>query len=57
MLSLRIEKADDELIQAIAKGVAPKLSDADTRFISTLPKASLEWPCWLRSRMAMVAKP
>ena len=35
-LSLRIEKADDELIQAIAKGVAPKLSDADTQFISDL---------------------
>jgi hypothetical protein len=35
-LSIRVEKADDGHIQAIAKGVAPTLTDADSRFISDL---------------------
>ena len=35
-LSLRVEKADDKLIGEIAKGVAPKLTDTATRFITEL---------------------
>lgn len=35
-LSLRVEKADDKLIGVIAKGVAPKLTDTATRFITEL---------------------
>ena len=35
-LSLRVEKADDKLIGEIAKGVAPKLPDTATRFITEL---------------------
>lgn len=35
-LSLQVEKADDKLIGEIAKGVAPKLTDTATRFITEL---------------------
>lgn len=35
-LSLRVEKADDKLIAEIAKGVAPKLTETATRFITEL---------------------
>ena len=35
-LTLRVEKADDEHIQLIAKGIAPTLSDANIRFIADL---------------------
>ena len=35
-LSLRVEKAHDKLIGEIAKGVAPKLTDNATRFITEL---------------------
>lgn len=35
-LSIRAEKSDDKLIQEIAKGVVPNLSDGDTRFIAEL---------------------
>lgn len=35
-LSLRLEKAADDHIQQIAKGIAPALSDADSRFIADL---------------------
>jgi len=35
-LSIRVEKSDDKLIQEIAKGVAPNLSDSDTRFIAEI---------------------
>jgi hypothetical protein len=33
-LSIRVERSDDKLIAEIAKGVAPSLSDGDTRFIT-----------------------
>lgn len=35
-LAIRVEKADDPLIQQIAKGIAPGLSDRDSRFIADL---------------------
>ncbi|MBH0236751.1 hypothetical protein [Methylobrevis albus] len=35
-LSLRVEKADDKLISEIARGVAPKLDDTATYFITEL---------------------
>lgn len=35
-LSLRVEKADDKLIGEIAKGIAPKLTDTATHFITEL---------------------
>jgi hypothetical protein len=35
-LSVRVEKSDDKLIQEIAKGVMPDLSDSDTRFIAEI---------------------